>query len=96
MDNIIDITFPLDSLILYLVKCAFILGKIFSLVLDDILMDLLKNYSGKSFYLLWEWRHFHIHLCEEMVFSLPKGTEVRGHPFNPIRAGGGGSYITPP
>ena len=43
--------FPLNLLIFYLVKCAFILARIFnfflSLIYDDFLMDLLKNYRVK-------------------------------------------------
>ena len=47
--------FPFDSLIYYLVKCAFIPAGIFYLfffiIYDDVLMDLLKKYRVKSSHL---------------------------------------------
>ena len=41
-------------------------------------MDLLKNYRVKSPHFLREL-HFHIHLCDEMIFTLHKVNKISSH-----------------
>jgi hypothetical protein len=46
---------------------------IFSLIYDDFLMDFIEKLQGEISSFLMEMGHFHILLCEEMIFPLPSG-----------------------